>query len=170
MLEVLTDDKFAELPRDEEGQIVSARKMWTPGFREEVPDQTPLAIPVNMQSPETLEQTMLRLIQLQKFRDAGFDAAFETEEEANDFVVEESETAISGLQVMTMLEDNARESKVLEPKGGEGNVVTRNANSGNVPEAGGASGTLGNSDAGRATSPGSNVEAGNSSPSAGTPA
>lgn len=52
----------------------------------EVPDQTPVALPVNFKRPETLAEQVQRLVRTQVSRQAG-EAGFETFEESEDFEV-----------------------------------------------------------------------------------
>lgn len=113
----LTEIEYLALPRDEEGHIVGSReKCWYKGH--EIPDQTPLAVPVDMKKPEGLEEMMQRLILQQAVLQNAM-SEVETEEEANDFDTGESDLVVSELQFKTMVEDQAQESKMLDRKRGE---------------------------------------------------
>lgn len=52
----------------------------------EIPDQTPVALPLGYKKPESLQQTIRRLIQTQASLEAQQNG-FETFEEANDFII-----------------------------------------------------------------------------------
>lgn len=85
---------------------------YTLGFELEIPDPTPIEIPVGMGKPESIEDMIQRLMvtdQLKRLREGEM----ETEEEANDFDTGEPDMVISHHQVTTMIEDNIKESKIL---------------------------------------------------------
>lgn len=114
---------------------------YTPGYREEIPDPTPVAVPTGFQAPESLEDMMRRLIVNQTA--VAQTLGVETESEANDFEVDDAETldAVTNLQVLTLVEDDVRNSKILEqPKGGDVNGSSNSgagsAGSGNAAENG----------------------------------
>lgn len=119
--QVLTDVEFAELQKALASGEAVKRKVYSPGYVYEIPDQTPVEIPVNMRVPETQEDMIRRIVAenaLVKLRDGEM----ETPEEANDFDVDEPEMVLSDIQVLTMMEDHIAESKIVDkPKGGEEN-------------------------------------------------
>ena len=71
---------------------------------QQVPDQTPLEMPLNCTKPEPLENMMARLIRTELAMQSVLDAD-ESDEEAGDFDVddwEDEETILSGHQILTM--------------------------------------------------------------------
>lgn len=58
---------------------------------QELPDDTPLEIPAGFKRPETLHEMMKRYVRSEQFRQAADAAGVDTEEEANDFEVEDEE-------------------------------------------------------------------------------
>lgn len=55
----------------------------------EVPDPTPLAIPVGAKKPESLEERIRRLVRSERFGNAMSEQGFETFEESEDFDIED---------------------------------------------------------------------------------
>lgn len=61
---------------------------------EEIPDNTPVELPIGYTEPESLEQVIARMIQANDFRKAQEAAGLETFEEADDFdVMDEGDIA-----------------------------------------------------------------------------
>lgn len=87
---------------------------YTEGYKEEIPDPTPIAIPAGFHAPETLEDMMRRLMRTQEIQKNSM-GEFETEEEANDFAVDDGENPISTLQHISMVDEFAELGKGLEP-------------------------------------------------------
>lgn len=59
--------------------------------RVEIPDPTPVEIPLGYEAPETLEQMIARLVVANDFRKSQEQQGMESFEEADDFDVEEDE-------------------------------------------------------------------------------
>lgn len=61
-------------------------------FGREVPDPTPVELPIGFRRPETLQEMMARMIQGELAR-REFEQGYETFEEANDFEVDDDDPA-----------------------------------------------------------------------------
>lgn len=78
---------------------------YTEDGRKEVPDQTPVELPIGYKAPETLEQLMVRMIRNAEFNRIREAAGAETFEEADDFDVEEENDGLSQYQLNQMQEE-----------------------------------------------------------------
>lgn len=76
----------------------------------EIPDNTPLEIPVGFHLPESLETTIARLVRAESIRAADKGVA-ETFEESDDFDLDEENTPISGYQMTDLIEEAPHLSK-----------------------------------------------------------
>lgn len=97
---------------------------YTKDNRFEIPDPTPIELPVGFEHPEPLEEMIARMIRV-----AGQNAAregFETFEEADDFDVDDDETIESEYQLKEMKD----EYPVREPKRERGSRRERENRSG----------------------------------------
>lgn len=80
----------------------------------QIPDPTPLEIPVGFHQPPDIMETIRKLVQLESGKAAG--EGEETFEEADDFEVGESDQVLSGYQVHDMVEERPDLAKNLPPE------------------------------------------------------
>lgn len=79
---------------------------YTADRRKEIPDQTPVELPLGYKVPETLEQLMARMIRNVEFNRIREAAGAETFEEADDFEVgDEENDGLSQYQLSQMQEE-----------------------------------------------------------------
>ncbi len=96
-------------------------------FGEQIPDQRPIELPLNYKAPETLQQTIQRMIQVESFR-AGQNG-LETEEEADDFDCDDEIEFTSQYEFTEMEIEHVPSSHVerkAEEKTAEKNEVAEN--------------------------------------------
>lgn len=80
---------------------------YTADRRKEIPDQTPVELPLGYKAPETLEQLMARMIRNAEFNRIREAAGAETFEEADDFEVgDEENDGLSQYQLSQMQEEH----------------------------------------------------------------
>lgn len=80
---------------------------YTADRRKEIPDQTPVELPLGYKVPETLEQLMGRMIRNAEFNRIREAAGAETFEEADDFEVgDEENDGLSQYQLSQMQEEH----------------------------------------------------------------
>lgn len=84
---------------------------------EQIPDQTPVEIPVGFRQPESLQSMITRLVRAESTRAAQL-GTHETFEESDDFDVDEDPQVISPYQMTTLQEEAPHLAKTLEPPKG----------------------------------------------------
>lgn len=112
-------------------EVCKDNPRYTKDFQAEIPDPTPVAVPVGFSAPESLEDMMRRLINTQNLQSASM-GDFESEEEANDFDVPDGENPVSTLQHIAMVDELADQAKFLK-EGGDPNGGTKPSGQGGSP-------------------------------------
>lgn len=96
---------------------------YTKGFKEEIPDKKPVALPVGFERPEPLESMIARLIRVESVR-AG-QQGLETFEEADDFDLDDEEgNLVSQYQMTDMQEDYVNTKPREQRKAPRGDTKT----------------------------------------------
>lgn len=79
---------------------------YTKDNRVELPDQTPVELPIGYKEPESLEQIIARMINAADFRKAQEASGVESFEESDDFDVEEDADFVSEHEMSQMQEEH----------------------------------------------------------------
>lgn len=79
---------------------------YTKGYREEIPDSTPVELPIGYKEPESLEQVIARMIYAADFQKAREVHGVESIEESDDFDVEEDPDFTSEHEMSVMQEES----------------------------------------------------------------
>lgn len=71
----------------------------------EIPDTTKVEVPVKFQVPETTEEKMRRILKVEAFKDRWANAPEETEDELNDFYIDDDPEPYTPHEFIVMAED-----------------------------------------------------------------